>query len=122
VSRELVVTYFCIFKSIFFFYCKKIFSVHLPYCFFVLDSTDITFYRGRTQELCCVIGQFRRHIACPTNLPLIRTAKIERSTFLQLTQFFHQHICCTLNLLLDKILFTSPSSTNAWNIIPYMHY
>ena len=96
--------------------------MRLSYCFFVVDSSDITFYRNRTRQIVCYCWSVRRHCVCPTNRPLMRTAKIERSTLLHLPQFYHHQICYTHSLLLYKVLFTPPSSTNTWKLIPYMTY
>jgi len=78
-------------------------------------ETALSYLRG-------IVGQFRRYSVCPTNLPLSRTAKIERSTLLHHPQFFYHHICYTHNLILDNVLFTPLSSTNAWKLIPYIFY
>jgi len=78
-------------------------------------ETALSYLRG-------IVGQFRRYSVCPINLPLSRTAKIERYTLLHHSQFFYHHICYTYNLLLDKVLFAPLSNTNAWKLIPYIFY
>jgi len=105
----------------FFFYYKIIFPVHLSY--FSLFSILPTLHSTETAlgKLCGIVGKFRCHKVCPTNLPLSRNAKNERTTLLHLSQFFHHQICYTPNLLLDKVRFSPPSSTNAWKLIPYMY-
>jgi len=122
VFREIVFTYFSICNSIFSFTARKHFlciSHTVP-----LLSTLATLHSTETEldKLCAIVGQFRLYSVCQTNLPLSRTSKIERSTFLHLPQFFHHQICYTQNLLLYKALFTPPSSTNVWELIPNMLY
>ena len=106
----------------FFFTRRKYFQCisHTASLFWTLP----TFHSTETElcNLCGIDDQIRRYSVCPTNLPISRTAKIERSTLLHLLQFFHRQICYTVNLLLDKVLFTTLSSTNVWKLIPYMLY
>ena len=90
-----------------FFTTRKIFSVHLSYCIFGLDSSDITFYRDRTRLTVWYFGEFRRYNVCQTNLPLNITSKIERSTLLNLPEFFNHQICYTHTLHLQGTDFTA---------------
>jgi hypothetical protein len=67
VFREIAVTHLCIYNPCFCYY-KKIFSVHLSYCVFVLDSTDISFYRNTTRQIMLYCWSIQK-LYCVPNKP-----------------------------------------------------